>query len=149
MEIGHTEIDIEAGKDAVWSVLTDFGAYPSWNPFLRAVRGELRLHARLEVEIAAPGLRPATVRPMVVMLDDSPQFRWRARFGFPGLLECEHCFIVEEFRPDRTRFFQRQKWSGGLAGRSAERIEAFRLGSEAMNAALRARIDGARQSRSA
>ena len=149
MEIGHTEIDIEASKDAVWRVLTDFGAYPSWNPFLRAVRGDLRVGARLTVEIAPPGLRPATIRPVVIVLDDSPQFRWLSRLALPGLLDCEHCLIVEEFRPNRVRFFQRQKWSGGLVRRSGERIEAWRLGSEAMNAALRTRVEGARQIRSA
>ncbi len=149
MEIGHTEIDIEASKDAVWGVLTDFASYPAWNPFLRAVRGSLREGERLEVEIAVNGSAPTKIHPKIILVDDSPQFRWRARFGVPGLLECEHCLIVEEFRPTRVRFFQRQKWSGALVGRSADRIEAFRLGSEAMNAALRSRVDALRQTRSA
>jgi Polyketide cyclase / dehydrase and lipid transport len=29
-----SSIDIDAGPERVWEVLTDFGAYPEWNPFM-------------------------------------------------------------------------------------------------------------------
>ena len=35
-----TTIDIDAGPHAVWDVLTDFPAYPEWNPFMASIDGE-------------------------------------------------------------------------------------------------------------
>src|SRR5208337_3854746 len=35
----HTEIEINAPAEKVWKVLTDFAAYPEWNPFVRCGAG--------------------------------------------------------------------------------------------------------------
>jgi len=35
-----TEILIQAPPTRVWQVLTDFGAYPQWNPFIVSLQGE-------------------------------------------------------------------------------------------------------------
>ncbi|MBI4544746.1 MAG: SRPBCC family protein [Gemmatimonadetes bacterium] len=37
----YAEIDIEASAERVWQVLTDFAAYPEWNPFMRSISGTL------------------------------------------------------------------------------------------------------------
>ncbi len=47
----QTEIEINAGSDRVWAILTDFAAYPEWNPFIRFIRGVPGKGARLEVRI--------------------------------------------------------------------------------------------------
>lgn len=35
----YTEITIKATPEKVWAVLTDFSAYPSWNPFVKSIKG--------------------------------------------------------------------------------------------------------------
>ena len=35
-----TEIDVAAGPNAVWAVLTDYDRYPEWNPFLVKISGD-------------------------------------------------------------------------------------------------------------
>jgi len=45
------EIEIDAPPERIWAVVTDFGAYQEWNPFIRRISGELREGARLEVKI--------------------------------------------------------------------------------------------------
>ncbi|PQJ10866.1 hypothetical protein CJD36_012915 [Flavipsychrobacter stenotrophus] len=35
----YTEITIKAAPEKVWTVLTDFAAYPSWNPFVKSIIG--------------------------------------------------------------------------------------------------------------
>jgi uncharacterized protein YndB with AHSA1/START domain len=47
------EIVIDAPPERVWAAVTDFAAYPEWNPFIRRISGELREGARLEVRIRA------------------------------------------------------------------------------------------------
>jgi hypothetical protein len=36
----NTEIEINASAEKVWQLLTDFAAYPQWNPFIRSVNGK-------------------------------------------------------------------------------------------------------------
>ena len=35
-----TEILIQASSERVWAVLTDFAAYPEWNPFIVSLEGK-------------------------------------------------------------------------------------------------------------
>ena len=44
------EIEIDAPPERIWAVVTDFGAYSEWNPFIRRISGGLREGARLRCE---------------------------------------------------------------------------------------------------
>ncbi|MCA9877916.1 MAG: SRPBCC domain-containing protein, partial [Thermomicrobiales bacterium] len=72
----HTEIVIAAPATTVWAVLTDFAAYPAWNPFIRRITGQLEPGAKLEVELAPPGGRSTTIRPTVCEAQPEKTFRW-------------------------------------------------------------------------
>jgi uncharacterized protein YndB with AHSA1/START domain len=37
-----SEVEVDAPAERVWHLLTDFAAYPGWNPFIRQASGELR-----------------------------------------------------------------------------------------------------------
>ena len=144
MRVIHTEIDIEAPEatERAWRVLTDFGSHSEWNPLLRRVEGEPTVGGRLRVEIQIPGGRSRTFHPRVIKLEPSLELRWLGRLVVPGLLDGEHCFILERFRADRVRFFQREIFRGALAGTLGETLEATRRGFEEMNRALKARVEG-------
>ena len=47
----HTEIDIDAPADRVWAILTDFASYPSWNPMIPRLSGQLSVGARLDFKL--------------------------------------------------------------------------------------------------
>ena len=51
----ETQIAIKASPSKVWSILTDFSAIPSWNPFITAISGDVLPGSRLSVTIAPPG----------------------------------------------------------------------------------------------
>ena len=51
----RTEIQINASASAVWNVLTDFRAYPDWNPFMVYLKGKPAVGERIEVKMVPPG----------------------------------------------------------------------------------------------
>ena len=56
----HTEIEIDASPEAVWSVLTDLDRYPEWNPFITAASGVVAVGERLKNHIEPPSGRASS-----------------------------------------------------------------------------------------
>jgi hypothetical protein len=52
----ESQIEIAATRERVWSILTDFPAYPSWNPFIRSIDGPVEKGKRLSVTRPKPAL---------------------------------------------------------------------------------------------
>jgi hypothetical protein len=75
----HTEIEINAFAEKVWRVLTDFAAYPEWNPLIRRATGEVRVGARLHVTIQPSGGKGMSFRPTILVADPNRELRWRRR----------------------------------------------------------------------
>ena len=38
-----TEILINATPEKVWTILTNFDNYPNWNPFIKSIKGEVKV----------------------------------------------------------------------------------------------------------
>ncbi|HEX8861704.1 MAG TPA: SRPBCC family protein [Actinomycetes bacterium] len=49
-------MEIKATPERVWQVLTDFAAYPDWNPFITRASGTARPSERLHLRMQPPGL---------------------------------------------------------------------------------------------
>jgi hypothetical protein len=84
-----TEIDIESTSERVWSILTDFPAQSSWNPFIRSIEGPLQRGARLTVSIQPAGAQPMTFRPTVLVATPNVELRWHGQFLFRGVFDGE------------------------------------------------------------
>lgn len=136
----ETSVSIAAPPSRVWSVLMDFGAYPSWNPFILSLSGEQRLGGKLEAVIAPQGLKPQTFRPVVVEFVPERVFCWRGTLPIPGLFTGEHRFSLE---PERTgtRFTQSEAFSGLLVPFVGSVLAATERGFRAMNEELKARSE--------
>jgi hypothetical protein len=118
MRAVETVTDIAAPPWRVWRVLTDFAAYPAWNPFLTRVEGRPEASARLRVRVEPPGRRSAvTLKARVVALETGRALRWRSRLLLlPGLLDGEHAFDLEWLPGGHaTRLRQAARLSGPLA----------------------------------
>jgi hypothetical protein len=134
----HTEIEIKAPAERIWHLLTDFAGYPQWNPFVRRVSGEPRVGARLAVHIQPEGARGMSFRPLVLEATPNRELRWRGQLLIPGLFDGEHAFVIEPLGPERTRFVQRERFTGLLVPLFARALDGdTRRGFEAMNSALR------------
>ena len=110
----HTEIEIDAPADTVWSVLTDFGAYPEWNPYTR-IGGTAREGERLRVSPGPEAGWAPTFRPRVLVADGR-ELRWLGHLLTPGLFDGEHSFVVEEPGEGRSKLTQSEEFSGLLVG---------------------------------
>jgi len=147
----RSEIEIDAPVERVWQTLTDFSSFPTWNPFIRRIEGELRLGSRLEVFIQPTGTKGMRFRPTVRRLEPGREVRWLGRLGIPGLFDGEHIFEIEPAGAGRTRFVQREVFRGllvPLLTRSLDRDT--KRGFEEMNRALKGRAElGASESRRA
>ena len=138
----HTEIDVAAPAGRVWNVLTDFAKFPDWNPFILRIDGILTPRARLAVKIQPPGGRAMTFRPTVLRVEPDRHFAWRGRTILPGLFDGEHSFTLEP-RPGGVRVAHDETFSGVLVPLLRRSLDTTtRQGFGAMNAALKARVEG-------
>ena len=132
----HTEIEIHAPAERVWQVLTDFAAYPHWNPFIRRVEGEIKAGARLHVFIQPSGGKGMSFRPTVLMAEPDREFRWLGHLWVPGLFDGEHSFTIEPLGEDLVRFIQSERFGGLLLPLLTKMLDRdTRRGFEEMNRA--------------
>ena len=138
----RTAIDINASSDQVWRVLTDFGAYGEWNPFITSISGQVQRGARLKVRVHPPGGRGMTVRPTVLVADRNRELRWVGRLLFPGIFEGEHVFQITPLGNGRVRLLQQETFRGFLVPVLRWWLDGqTRAGFEAMNRALKERAE--------
>jgi hypothetical protein len=141
----RTEIEIDAPPAAVWRALTDFAAFPDWNPYIREANGDLRVGGKLRVRLQPLGSREFTFKPTVVAHDENRELRWVGHLGIPGLFDGEHSFRLEPIEGSRTRFVQSERFKGILVPLLARSLDRdTRRGFEEMNRALKQRAEGAR-----
>ena len=137
------EIEIDAPPERVWAVVTDFAAYPDWNPFIRRISGELHEGAKLEVRIEPPGARATTFKPTVRAVEANRELRWLGRLLLPGIFDGEHSLRIEPLDGGRSRFVMSEHFSGLLVGPLKGTITKTEVGFEQMNTALKARVEQA------
>lgn len=107
--------DIDAGAQRTWEILTDTGAYPQWNPFLRRLDGRLEVGSRLLVEFQPDEhAAPRTMKPRVTAVEPGRGFAWLGRIGIPGLLDGRHRFTVEPVGDGASRLVQHERLAGAL-----------------------------------
>ena len=138
----RSETAIKASPQRVWDVLTDFAAYPEWNPFIPRNSGSLETGSRLDVQLQPPGGRGVRMRPTVQAAEPTRELRWLGHLGIPGLFDGEHRFRIEAVGPDRVCFVQEEHFTGLLAPFVLRFVErGTQQGFEAMNQALKARAE--------
>ena len=108
------EREIEATADEVWAVLTDTASYPSWNPFVRRITGNLRAGERIEVRLEPEDWNGIDMRPKVMACDAPRELRWLGHLFVPGVFDGEHIFTIDEAGPGRVRLMQAERFRGLL-----------------------------------
>jgi hypothetical protein len=138
-----TTMEINAPPRSVWKVLVDFQAHPQWNPFVRSIEGSPREGETLKVFIQPVGGKGMTFRPRVLRAVPDQELRWLGRVVLPGVFDGEHFFQIEPLdQGRRTRFIQGERFTGLLVPLLRTNLDrGTREGFEAMNQALKARVE--------
>jgi hypothetical protein len=138
----QSDIDIDATPERVWSILTDFAAYPSWNPFIRSISGTVEAGGRLTVSIQPVGGRAMTFRPTILVAQPNTELRWLGHLLFPGIFDGEHCFKIAASASGGVRLTQGETFSGVLVSLAKASLDrGTKPGFIAMNEALKARAE--------
>ena len=137
----HAGIDIDAPAERVWQVVSDFGEYADWNPFIVRAAGEPRVGARLDITIAAPGMKPVSFRPRVLDVEPGRLIRCKGEFKLPGLFDGRHALIVDALDGGRSRFTTHEDVTGLLLPFAGKVMTASQRGFELMAQALKERAE--------
>lgn len=146
----HTEIEIKASAEQVWTVLSDFSSYTQWNPFIRSVAGMPEQNARLQITVQPSGGKAMRFSPTVLVAEAGRELRWLGRFLLPGIFDGEHRFVIEPLGEGKVRFRQSERFSGLLVGLLRASLDRdTKRGFEQMNLALKARAEQVAQAKTA
>jgi hypothetical protein len=143
----NTEIEINASAEKVWQLLTDFAAYPQWNPFIRSVNGKPESNAKLQIFVQPSGSRGMKFSPTILKAEPQKELRWLGSLFVRGLFEGEHIFNIEPVAEEKVKFVQREQFSGLLVPLFWRSLDTdTRRGFNEMNVALKERAENAKAS---
>ena len=134
----RTEIDIKAPKKKVWDILIDFKGYPQWNPFIKSIRGDLKVRRRLEVLMRLPDSKEFRLKPKVTTLKQYHEFSWLGSLLMYGLFDGHHIFEIQENENGTSKFIHKEEFSGILVPLIWKLLNTkTREGFELMNQAIK------------
>lgn len=136
-----TEIVIDAAPAEVWEVLADGERYAEWNPFIVSMEGDLEAGTTLQITLQPASGRRMVFRPLVLTVEPARELRWLGQFFMPRIFDGEHYFLLEE-RDGAAHLTHGERFSGALL--MFIDPESFRGDFEAMNTALKERVESLR-----
>jgi len=115
-----TEVWINSSPQQVWQVLTATAEYPSWNPMISRLSGELREGNVIEFT-EGTGSDGMTFRPKILRVRNAQELRWKGSVLVPGLFDGEHRFLLEQ-QGNQTHLVQSEEFTGLLVGKLTQDI---------------------------
>lgn len=145
MRVLETRIQISASPEKVWSILTDFETYPEWNPFITNAQGQIKVGAKLTIDLSPPRTKAMVFKPVVKSVVENREFSWIGHFLFPGIFDGEHIFNIKPTESG-CLLIQKENFSGLLLPLLWESLDKdTREGFEQMNQALKEKAENENQ----
>lgn len=104
----HSQIEINASPEKVWSIFLDSPSIP--NPLRNAIR-EHRIGEPMKVHLEA-GRRGATFKIKLLVVEPRREIRWKGHLLISGLFDGEHMFEIKPLSSGRVLFVQREMFGG-------------------------------------
>jgi hypothetical protein len=134
----ETKIQINASPEKIWAILTNFKNYPSWNPFIKSLEGEMIVGRNFNVRIEPPDAQGMSFTPVLLAFEPNIEFRWKGKLFVKGLFDGEHQFKLLKNGEHKTTLIQSEKFSGILVPLFSKMINTnTRKGFELMNEKLK------------
>ena len=134
-----TTVDIDAGPDAVWDVLTDFASYQEWNPVMR-IEGTPEVGTKLVVHLTGDG-GGMSFKPKVLAATPGKELRWLGKLGLRGIAAGEHFFVLTSNEDGTTRINHGERYSGALIALTKHDAGSNDANYKAFSAALKQRVE--------
>lgn len=109
-----TKITIKSTPEKVWKILTNFDAYPDWNPFIKSIDGQIKVGNKITARIEPPGAIGMTFKPEILTFVKNKELSWLGHLLFPGLLDGKHKFKLIDNKDGTTTFIHSEQFSGIL-----------------------------------
>jgi hypothetical protein len=133
-----TEILINVTNEKVWAILIDFGNYPNWNPFIKSIKGEVKVGNKITARIEPPEANGMTFKPKVLKIGTNKELLWLGHLLFVGLFDGEHKFELIDNRNGTTTFRQSEIFKGILVPLFKKQLDYnTKKGFEEMNKKLK------------
>lgn len=134
-----TEIHIQARPERVWEILCDFDNYPTWNPFIKSIKGNTSVGSNLEVYIEPPQAKGMKFTPKILAFTPNKEFKWLGKLWVKGLFDGEHAFQLTANTDGSTTFIHSEKFNGILVPFLSKMLDTnTKNGFEQMNEKLKA-----------
>ena len=137
----QSEVTIDASKETVWRILTDFDGYASWNPLMTEAEGEARLGAEIEVHLQPPGDDGQDLSPEITILRPDRKLAWMSRDVMPGVSDREYEVIIDSLGDELVRVVMHKRFEGILTPFTS--TEEEQAGLDLMAEALKRRAEAA------
>jgi hypothetical protein len=132
-----TEIVINAPKETVWEILSNFEKYEDWNPFIIKSKGKAVEGNTIENTIRN-GNKDFTFKPKLLNVRKNEYLDWLGSLFFKGLFDGNHYFEIKEIGPGQVLFIHGENFSGILSSYILKKIgEDTRNNFIKMNEALK------------
>lgn len=103
-------IAIKSTPAKIWSILTDAGAYPSWNTTMTKLEGTIALGEKLKIHAKLSPDRPFPVR--VAELEPDKRMVWRGGMPIGFLFKGERTFTLTPGADDTVELRMREVFTG-------------------------------------
>jgi hypothetical protein len=141
-----TVIEIDAKPDVVWRHIIGFRNYSDWNPFITAIDGHPLAYSKIHMTMrlkTQDGRNQAnhTITARIVKFEDEHEIRFEHGAWFSWLLTVEHWLRITQ-RKGGVKVHQCMRVEGLLTTvMKDDYFNMFKDGFEAMNAALKKRVE--------
>ena len=132
-----TSITIQATPQEVWAVLTNFEEYPSWNPYIKSLTGNVKVGQKIKVDLGK-----MKFTPKVLVFEDNSEFKWSGHLLFPGVFDGKHRFQLLDNGDGTTTFIQSEEFKGILVPLFKKKLlTETKVDFEKMNLAIKQKVE--------